>query len=86
MKVSRVRAADFSDFGTWIGRAGCSEGGRSPEIVSVPRAVAAVDWFAAVLGVQVPALLVASCAAECQPALGFGVGVVDPRAKRRFWD
>ena len=25
-------------------------------------------------------------AAGCQLALGCGVGVVDPRAKRRFWD
>ncbi len=39
-----------------------------------------------VLGVREPTLLVASFAAGCQMALRFGVGVVDPRAKRRFWD
>jgi hypothetical protein len=40
----------------------------------------------AISGVREPALLMVSFAAGCQLALGFGVGVVDPRAKRRFWD
>ena len=39
-----------------------------------------------VLGVRERCRLAASFAAGCQLALRLGVGVVDPRAKRRFWD
>jgi hypothetical protein len=39
-----------------------------------------------VAGAREPPPFVASVAAACQRALGSAVGVVDPRAKRRFWD
>ena len=40
----------------------------------------------AVAGVRDRRRVAASFAAGCQLALGLRVGVVDPRAKRRFWD
>jgi hypothetical protein len=56
------------------------------EIGSCGVGLAIAGLGAAISGVRGPALLVASFAAGCQLALGFGVGVVDPGAKRRFWD
>jgi hypothetical protein len=38
------------------------------------------------VGAREPPPLVASFAVWCQRALGLPAGVVDPPAKRRFWD
>jgi hypothetical protein len=68
------------------GRGGCAEGRRSPQDEFVWRPGIDLGLIAAVAGARDPSTLRGVVCVGCQLALGFPLGVVDPRAKRRFWD
>jgi FAD binding domain len=59
---------------------------RGPEIASCGVDLLAEGAQRPVLGVRERRRVAASFAAGCRLGLGSGVGVVDPGAKRRFWD
>jgi len=69
-----------------MGCGGCLQARRSPQDAPVWSGEAGQAGIGPGLGVQEHRRVAASFAAGCQLALRFGVGVVDPRAKRRFWD